>query len=156
MSWSLLAFVGLNFAAAMSGGIFKPDEWFRNLQKPSWQPPDWAFPVVWLVLYLLNAVAGWMVWEAAGSTVAGQVALAVYVASLVLNAAWSYFFFGLRRIRAATIEAGLLWLSVLLQIVLFYALVPAAGLMLIPYLIWVSIAVALSAKIWQLNGASPA
>ncbi|MEL6737247.1 MAG: TspO/MBR family protein, partial [Pseudomonadota bacterium] len=90
MSWSLLAFVGLNFAAAMSGGIFKPDEWFRNLQKPSWQPPDWAFPVVWLVLYLLNAVAGWMVWEAAGSTVAGQVALVVYVVSLFLNAAWSY------------------------------------------------------------------
>lgn len=156
MSWSLLIFVAMNFAAALSGAVFSPGEWFKRLEKPSWQPPNWAFPLVWSILYLLNAVAGWFVWEAAGGTVAGQFALAVYVGSLLLNAGWSAIFFGMRKIAIATVEAGLLWLSVLLQIVLFYNLDAAAGLMLIPYLVWVTIAVALSAKMWQLNGAAPA
>lgn len=156
MSWSLLAFVAMNFAAAVSGAVFTPGEWFKRLAKPSWQPPNWAFPLVWSILYLLNAVAGWFVWKAAGDTTAGQVALAVYVGSLILNAGWSAIFFGMRKIAVATFEAVLLWLSVLLQIVLFYNLDATAGLMLIPYLVWVTIAVALSAKMWQLNGAAPA
>ncbi|MEL6947694.1 MAG: TspO/MBR family protein [Pseudomonadota bacterium] len=156
MSWSLLAFVGFNFLAALSGAVFGPGDWFRRLEKPSWQPPDWAFPVVWFVLYLLNAVAGWIIWTEHGDTSAGRFALAVYGGSLVLNAGWSAVFFGLKRVAWATFEAVLLWLSVLAQIILFAQLTSLAGLMLLPYLAWVTVAVALSAKIWQLNGPAPA
>jgi len=61
LSWSLIAFVALNVIAASSGAAFQPGAWFKSLDKPSWQPPDWAFPVVWSVLYFLNALAGWWV-----------------------------------------------------------------------------------------------
>ena len=54
-------------AAASSGAIFRPGEWYANLSKPPWTPPNWAFPVTWSVLFVLNAVAGWLVWMAAGA-----------------------------------------------------------------------------------------
>ncbi|EFL89065.1 TspO/MBR family protein [Ahrensia sp. R2A130] len=151
MSWSLLAFVGVNFFAAMSGGIFRPDEWFRALNKPSWQPPDWAFPVVWTVLYLLNAVAGWMVFEQLGFSPIGIMVLAIYGISLALNAGWSAVFFGMKRIDLATWEAAALWLSLAVQIAVFWTFVPLAALLCLPYLLWVSIAFYLSLTIWRLN-----
>lgn len=151
MIWSLIVFIGLNFAAALSGAFFSPGAWYEKLEKPSWQPPNWAFPVVWTVLYILNAVAGWIVWEAVGVAGAGFFALVVYVVSLVLNAGWSALFFGMRRMQLALWEALALWLSVALQIILFYQIVPAAGLILLPYLVWVSIAVWLNRTMLKLN-----
>lgn len=151
MSWSLMAFVGLNFLAATSGGFFKPGDWFEQLKKPSWQPPNWAFPVVWSLLYAINAFAGWLVWEQAGSEGAAFWPMVAYGISLAFNAGWSFVFFGMKRMGLATIEAGLLWLSVAVQILLFLPISQLAGLLLIPYLIWVTIAIALSASVWRLN-----
>jgi len=151
LSGSLLVFLGLNFLAAMSGGLFKPDEWYRNLEKPSWNPPDLAFPMVWTVLYLLNSIAGWMVYERIGLSGDGAFIFTIYAISLLLNALWSAIFFGMKRMRIALGEAALLWLSVAYQIYLFYQVVPVTLWMLLPYLAWVSIAVALNAKLIQLN-----
>ena len=151
MSWSLIVFVGLNFLAAMSGALFSPGTWFEKLKKPSWQPPNWAFPTVWSVLYLLNAIAGWLVWDKTLLDGSGSIALGVYLISLVLNALWSAIFFGMKRMRLALWEAVALWLSVALQIVLFYQILPAAGLILIPYLVWVSVAVWLNRTMLVLN-----
>ena len=151
MSFSLLAFVGLNFIAALSGAVFKPGAWFESLNKPSWQPPDWAFPVVWTVLYLLNAVAGWLVFSKVGFSDGGATAMIVYVVSLILNAAWSAVFFGMKRMDLATWEAGLLWLSLAVQIVLFYAIEPLAAYISLPYLVWVTVAFHLSRTVWKLN-----
>lgn len=151
MSWSLVVFVGLNFLAAASGGIFAPGAWYEKLNKPSWQPPNWAFPVVWSVLYILNAIAGWIIWETVGFEDGGFLALAVYVMSLCLNAAWSAIFFGMKRMRLALWEAVCLWLSVALQAVLFYQIFPLAGLILLPYLAWVSVAVWLNRTMLRLN-----
>ncbi|MDJ0614968.1 MAG: TspO/MBR family protein [Rhizobiaceae bacterium] len=151
MDWALLFFVFLNVVAAMSGGFFAPGKWYEELRKPSWQPPNWAFPTVWSVLYLLNAIAGWMVWKVAGIEGIGFLALSVYVVSLVFNAAWSAIFFGMKRMRLALLEAGLLWASVALQIYLFLQIDSAAGLILFPYLAWVSIAFWLNRTMLRLN-----
>lgn len=151
MSWSLMAFLAANFAAAMSGGIFSPDQWFRDLKKPRWQPKDWMFPVVWTILYGVNGIAGWLIWQEVGFEGAGVLAISVYGISLLFNALWSFVFFGMKRIDLATYEAALLWLSLAVQVVLFYAISTTAGLILIPYLAWVSVAFFLSLTIWRLN-----
>ncbi|MEM9330396.1 MAG: TspO/MBR family protein [Pseudomonadota bacterium] len=151
ISWSLLAFVGLNFVTAMSGGIFAPGSWYEALKKPSWQPPKWAFPTVWFILYLLNAIAGWIVWTETGFTGAGQLALVVYVISLILNAAWSAIFFGMKRMQLALWEAFLLWASVVLQAILFFQINQMAGLILLPYIAWVTVAVILNRTMLKLN-----
>ena len=155
MIWSLLVFAGLNFAAALSGAIFKPDDWFRRLNKPSWQPPDWAFPIVWMVLYGINAFSGWVVWKLAGLDGIGLLAMAIYGAALVLNASWSAVFFGLKRLGAASANSALLWLSIAAQIAVFYQIDALAGLILLPYLLWVTVAPVLSTTVWRHNPASP-
>lgn len=135
----------------MSGGIFSPGQWYERLQKPSWQPPNWAFPTVWSVLYIFNAIAGWLVWTETGFAGPGQLALIVYVVSLVLNAAWSAIFFGMKRMQLALWEAMLLWASVVLQAVLFLPISQVAGLLILPYILWVSIAVWLNRTMLKLN-----
>lgn len=151
ISWSLVTFVGLNFLAAMSGGIFSPGAWYEKLRKPSWQPPKWAFPTVWFVLYILNAIAGWLVWTQTGFSGAGQLALIVYGVSLALNAGWSAIFFGMRRMQLALWEALLLWISVVLQAILFFQISQMAGLLMLPYIAWVSVAVWLNRTMLKLN-----
>ncbi|MEO0410358.1 MAG: TspO/MBR family protein [Pseudomonadota bacterium] len=151
MSWTLLAFAAMNFAAALSGATFKPDQWFRDLNKPSWQPPDWAFPLVWSVLYAINAFSGWIVWKQVGLEGPGLWAMGIYVVGLILNASWSYVFFGLKRLDWAKTSAGLLCLGVALQIIVFLPISQLAGLILLPYLAWVMVATVLSATVWRMN-----
>jgi tryptophan-rich sensory protein len=150
--WIAVAvFAGLNLAAATSGGMFKPGVWYAGLNKPSWTPPNWAFPVVWGLLFALNAWAGWMIWEAIGAS--RPDVLALYIGSLVLNAAWSWLFFGLKRMDLALIDVALLWLSLVAVIAVFWSIRPAAALPVLPYLLWVTIAAALNRRMIQLNPA---
>lgn len=150
-SWlSLAGFIAAVFAAATTGAVFKPGQWYRDLQKPRWTPPDWAFPVVWSVLYLMIAVAGWLVWEATTGW-ERTFLIGVYLLQLALNAGWSVIFFGFRNPRLALLEVGAMWLSIAALIVLFWPVSQIASLLLVPYLAWVSIAAALNAEIVRLN-----
>lgn len=152
-SWLAIAvFIGLNLAAASSGGLFKPGAWYKRLRKPSWTPPNWAFPVVWGLLFSVNAWAGWLVWETAGRS--ALPALAVYTVSLMLNAAWSWLFFGQRRMAWALVDVVLLWLSLACVILLFWQIRPFAALLLLPYLGWVAIAATLNLTVWRMNPAT--
>lgn len=146
---ALGVFVVLNFLAASSGAFFKPGAWYEGLAKPGWTPPNWAFPVVWSVLYLMNAASGWLVWQAGG--MAAAPALAVYVASLVLNAGWSAMFFGLRRMDLGLVNVALLWLSIVAVAVMFWPFSQIAAALQLPYLVWVSIATALNFTVWRMN-----
>ncbi len=151
----LAGFIGACFVAASSGSIFRPDDWYRSIAKPGWTPRDWVFPVVWTPLYLLIAVSGWLVWREAGFTGAA-VPLTVWVVQLVLNGLWSAVFFGLRRLGLAVLESAALWLSIAATIALFWPISPVAGLLLLPYLLWVTIATVLTVSIWRLNRPSAA
>jgi translocator protein len=142
-------FAALVIAAAGFGGQWSADPWYKTLAKPSWTPPDWVFPVTWSVLYFMVAVAGWLVWQAprAGRTAA----LALWAVQLLLNAFWSYIFFGRREIGLALFELIGLWLAIAGFVVLAWPVNRAASLLFVPYLIWVSYAGALNAVIWRRN-----
>ena len=151
---ALAVFVLANLAAASSGAVFRPGDWYASLAKPTWTPPNWAFPVVWSVLFVFNAVAGWLVWMAAGAGAAGP--LTVYGLSLVINASWSGVFFGARRMGLGFVIVAALWLSIVLVMVVFAPVSPLAAGLIAPYLAWVTIASALNLKVWQLNSPHPA
>lgn len=146
---SLAVFALINLAAASSGAVFKPGKWYAGLGKPPWTPPNWAFPVVWSVLFTLNALSGWLVWRAAGADAA--LPLAIYGGSLMLNAAWSALFFGRKRMDWALADVAALALSILVTAALFWPISTTAALLQLPYLLWVLIATALNARVLQLN-----
>ncbi len=140
----------LTFTAAVLGVRFLPDEWYRQLNKPTWNPPNSIFAPVWTVLYLLMAVAAWLVWHRYNMEGA-LVPLVLYIAQLLLNAAWTWLFFGLHRISGALIEIVILWVTILVTFIWFWQLEPLAGILLLPYLAWVSFAAVLNGTIWRMN-----
>ena len=152
-SAALVLCVGVCFAAAAVGARFTSPNvpgWYANLAKPSWTPPSWVFGPVWSVLYLLMAISAWQVWRRTGLRTA-MVPLALFGIQLVLNVAWSGLFFGLRRPGAALIEIVLLWVAILATMIAFRQRSALAGWLMLPYLAWVSFAVALNLAIWNLN-----
>lgn len=149
-AWIAIAvFVGLNFASASSGSVFKPGSWYAGLNKPSWTPPNLAFPIVWGLLFAINAWAGWLVWETVGT--GSPLAFGLYVVSLMLNAGWSWLFSGRHRMDLALVNVGLLWLSLAAIMVVFWDIRPFAAVLLVPYIVWVTIASALNLRMLQLN-----
>ena len=137
----------LVLATAATGAVFKPGSWYETLRKPGWTPPNWMFPVVWTVLYVMIGVAGWIVWTDAPWSAAAM----VWLMQLALNAAWSWLFFGLRRIEAALLDVSLLVLAVVSFIIVAQPISTIAAVLFVPYLAWVVTAGALNLRIVQLN-----
>lgn len=145
--WATLAlFVAFVGAAAVFGAQFTPGDWYRALVKPSWTPPNWLFAPVWTALYIMIALAGWLVWRAGA-----RAALGFWTAQLVLNALWSWIFFGQNLLGVALIDITLLLASIVGFIVCAWGRSPSASLLFVPYLAWVSFASALNAAIFGLN-----
>jgi translocator protein len=140
-------FIVIVLAAASSGAIFKPGEWYESLRKPGWTPPKWAFPVVWTILYVMIGYAGWLVWTAAG----WSLPMMLWALQMVTNALWSYFFFGMRRMDIALVDVAVLWLSIAFFIVTAWSVAPLASLLFVPYLAWVTAAAALNHSVRRLN-----
>jgi len=146
----LVGFVVASFAAAALGGVTTASsvrDWYPTIAKPTWTPPSWIFGPVWTALYAMMAVAGWLVWRRVG----WGGALVWFAVQLSLNAAWSPVFFGLQRIGLALVNIILLWLAIAGTTVAFWRVMPAAGILFVPYLAWVSFASALNFAIWRLN-----
>ena len=144
---SLIVFLALTAAAAATGIQFRPGEWYETLVKPGWTPPNWLFPPVWTVLYIMIAVAGWRVWLAQGL---GRATI-IWAIALVLNAVWSYIMFGQHQIALAAIDIVALWLAIVAFIVVASGVDKLAMALFVPYLIWVTYAAALNIAIWRLN-----
>lgn len=150
---ALVVFLVLSFAAAAVGGLSAAggtNEWYASIERPSWTPPDWLFGPVWTVLYAAIGVAAWLVWRRRGEFDVTP-ALAAWGVQLALNAAWTGLFFGLRRPGIAFVEIVVLVVAVAVTTVLFARISTAAGLLLMPYLLWVCFAAALNGAIWHLN-----
>lgn len=150
----LCIFCTLCFAVGVFGGLVTiPNipNWYTGLAKPSWTPPDWIFGPVWSVLYLSMAVAAWLVWRQAGWADAA-VPMALFSIQLLLNALWSWLFFGLHSPGAAAVDIVLLWAAVAAATFVFWRRSTLAGVLFVPYLVWVSFATALNVAIWRLNG----
>ncbi len=146
---TFLTFLAACGAAAASGALFPADAWYRGLNKPDWTPKAWAFAVIWALLYLLIAAAAARVAGLADARVGP--ALGFWAVQIALNTLWTPVVFGAHRIRAGLAVIGLLWLAVAATMLAFLGLDLLAGLMLVPYLIWVSIAAALNYRLWRLN-----
>ncbi len=125
--------------------------WYAGLAKPELAPPNWVFAPVWTTLYILMALAAFLVWRRGLSKKEVKLALGVYVGQLVLNALWSILFFGFRSPGAALIGIILLLASIIATMVVFAKVSKKAPLLLIPYLAWVSFATYLNFSIWILN-----
>jgi benzodiazapine receptor len=150
---SILGLAGwlvITFAAAWIGSRYMPGAWYALLAKPSWNPPNSVFGPVWTVLYVLMAVAAWLVWRKAGLSGAGP-ALIVFVIQLVLNVMWSYLFFGLHRPDAAFVDIVALWMAILVVMILFWRVDWVAGGLMAPYAVWVAFASYLNFVLWRLN-----
>lgn len=137
----------LVIVTASSGAIFKPGPWYESLQRPSWTPPNWAFPVVWSILYILIGVSGWIVWQAQGV----GLAMGLWLLQLILNAAWSWLFFGMKRMDLAFVDVCALLLSILAYIAIASTVSPLAALLFAPYAVWVATAATLNHAVWRLN-----
>ncbi|MEW6439924.1 MAG: TspO/MBR family protein [bacterium] len=146
----LIGWLAVSLAAGWIGSRFMPGAWYASLEKPAWTPPDAVFAPVWTALYVLMGLAAWLVWRRAGFTGAGT-ALWLFFAQLVLNALWSYLFFGAHRIDVAFFEVVVLWAVILVVTVLFWRKVRVAGALMLPYLVWVGFAACLNFALWQMN-----
>ena len=152
-AWALAGFVALCLAiGAVSGAVTSASvgTWYAELEKPAFNPPDWVFGPVWTVLYLMMAFAAWRVWRLRG-LVGARTALGVWAVQLALNLCWSLVFFGLRMPGAALAEIGALLAAIALTLTLFWRLDPLAGVLLVPYAVWVGFAALLNAAIWRMN-----
>ncbi len=125
------------------------DGWYAGLTKPSFNPPNWVFAPVWTALFLLMGAALYLVWVSKNKN--KQAAYLFFSLQLAFNITWSWLFFYLHNPLAALAEILFLWILILLNIVYFYKINKWAGWLLMPYLLWVSFAVALNYQIWILN-----
>ena len=147
--FSLIAWVSLCLLLGLIGSFFNPGEWYQSMQKPSLTPPDIAFPIVWNILFVLMGLAAWRVWEKREKSV--SFALGLFIAQLGLNIFWSYLFFGIHRPDLALIEITILWLVILSTLGSFFKIDKVAGILMLPYLFWVSFAIYLNYTFVQLN-----
>lgn len=138
---------------ALLGGLMTDiGPWYFALRQPAWKPPDWLFGPVWTLIFALAAAAGVSAWRRAPRRADREWLLALFALNGFLNVLWSLLYFRLRRPDWALWEAGFLWLSILLLIVVLSRYARRATWLLLPYLLWVSLAAALNAATVQLNG----
>jgi len=151
-SWlALMGWVALSLVAGSAGSVVSgPDAWYQALDKPSWTPASWLFGPVWTTLYILMGVAVWLVWRQPETRFRNG-AIALYLIQLALNAVWSFIFFGWHWIGLAFADILILWLAIAATIGVFARIRRLAGMLMLPYLAWVSYAAALNGAIWLRN-----
>ena len=163
MMKQLLALVGfllLSFAAPAVSALLSvsgPGDWYRELNKPWFNPPNWIFGPVWTILYFAMGVAAWLVWRKGAEEPRPLTILALplglFLLQLVLNALWTPLFFGMHRPGLALVDIVALWMAIGATAVAFYPVSRAAAYLFFPYWLWVSFASILNATLWWINRA---
>lgn len=153
MRWKkLIAAIAICQFAGIIGSFFTIPAiptWYADLIKPSFSPPNWLFGPIWLILYTLMGISIYWIYNSKNTQL--KSALYVFGAQLVLNVIWSIVFFGMHSPLYGLIVIALLWLSIVATIFKFYQIDKTAGMILIPYLLWVSFAAVLNYYIFILN-----
>ncbi|PTV96700.1 TspO/MBR related protein [Rhodobacter aestuarii] len=148
-------FLASCLTAGMTGAVFKPGNWYDSLNKPEWTPPNWVFPTAWTTLYILMSISAALVAAKAGENPDVGLALAVWGLQIGFNTLWTPIFFGLHRLAAGMVVLVGLWLSVFAMTVLFWQIDWVAGVLLLPYVAWTTIAGALNWSVWRRNPHEP-
>ena len=149
-AFALAGWIALTFCAALTGFFIQPAGYYASLVKPSWSPPAWVFGPVWTALYLMMAVAAWLVWRQDGWR-AQRAPLSLYLLQLAFNALWTPVFFGLRSPGLALVVIVSLGAAIVLTGRAFRPVSRIASWLLVPYLVWVVFAAALNFSIWRLQ-----
>ena len=147
LGWLLLCFVASAIGAIAS---IQAESFYQQLTQPAWAPPAWVFGPVWTTLYAMMAISAWLVWRIDGFR-AQSTALTLFLVQLAVNSLWSWLFFAWHLGSLSFIDIILLWLLIVLTLLAFWRVRVLAGLLLVPYLLWVSFAAVLNYSIWQLN-----
>lgn len=140
------------FVAGLGGAMTDIGPWYEALDKPAWQPPGWLFGPVWTVIFACCAWSFAEAWAAARNGAARATILWLFGFNMFLNVAWSGLFFAWQRPDWALIEVVLLWLSIAALILALRPVSARASVLLVPYLVWVSVAAFLNWEIVRLNG----
>jgi translocator protein len=138
--------------AGLDGALTEVGPWYKALKTPRWKPPDWAFGPIWLVIISLAVIAGVLAWRQTNSAQSQLWLLASFATNCVLNVVWSLLFFKLKRPDWALVETVFLWASIVWMMIVTYPLSSTACLLLLPYLVWVSIASVLNWVTVKMNG----
>ncbi len=149
----LIICCGAVLAVGFAGAFFTNSglDWYQGLAKPVFTPPNRIFGPVWTILYLLMGIALFLVWRKGFANAAGKTALAAFILQFVFNALWTPIFFWAKQPLIALGDIVILWLAIIATIVSFWKVSRAAGILLVPYIIWVSFAAVLNAVICMLN-----
>jgi len=141
-------------SAGIIGSLFTTPSistWYDAIQKPTFTPPNWVFGPVWITLFTLMGISLYLIWEKGLRNKNVKSSLFVFFLQLVLNSLWSILFFGLQSPFYAFVEIIILWAAIAVTIIKFYKISRNAGLILIPYIMWVSVALILNYYVWVLN-----
>lgn len=154
-AWALVGWIVACYAAAGVGALasVEASTFYASLTLPVWAPPAWLFGPVWTVLYGMMALAAWIVWRS-GGWARRKAVLTVFVIQLLVNALWSWLFFGGKQGGLAFVDIVLLWILVAWTLVAFWKIRVIAGALMVPYLLWITFAAALNYAVWQANGAA--
>ena len=150
----LIISVALCQAAGIIGSLFTTpaiNSWYASLRKPAFAPPNWVFAPVWTTLYLLMGISLFIVWNIGLEKNSVRKSIVVFGIQLLLNVFWSYLFFGLKSPLLGLVEIVVMWLTILSTILVFFRISKKAAVLLIPYLMWVSVASYLNYSILVLN-----
>jgi len=140
--------------AGIIGSVFTApliESWYAGLIRPQLAPPNWIFAPVWTLLFLLMGISAFLIWEKGLNRKDVKIALSIFAGQLVLNTLWSIIFFGVHSPGWAFVEIIFLWIAILATIITFARISKLAGLLLLPYIIWVSFAGYLNFMIWLIN-----
>lgn len=143
----LILSIGICLGVGIVGSVFTTSSiptWYATLNKPSFSPPNWVFGPVWTILYILMGISLYLVWQK-------KKVPAIFWIQLILNAAWSVIFFGLKNPALALVDVVALWIGIFLTIKSFYPISKLAAYLLAPYLLWVIFASILNLSIALLN-----
>lgn len=140
--------------AGLIGSIFTTPSistWYQTLTKPSYNPPNWVFAPVWTLLFLLMGISLFLIWTSQTDKKTKQKAISIFNTQLLFNILWSLFFFTFKNPTLAFVEIIFLWILIFINIKSFSAINRIAGILLIPYILWVSFAAFLNLSIVLLN-----
>lgn len=158
MAWEdafkLIISIVASFAAGGIGSLFTfktIPTWYQGLKKPPYTPPDWVFGPVWTALYIMMGISVFLIWQKGLAVDGATLAFTLFWIQLVINTSWSIIFFGTKSKGGGLITIIVLWLLILATIIASFQVAIWSGVLLIPYIVWVSIASYLNLGIWLLN-----
>jgi translocator protein len=146
--------LALTIGTGLLAGLFSMNATtiFNSLQLPAFAPPDWIFTPVWTVLYLLMGIAFFLILKKGADTPGVKASVSYFIIQLVFNVLWSVLFFTLNLHGAALVDIVILLIYILIVTAMFFKIDKKAGILMIPYLLWVLYATVLNFAIVLLNG----